>query len=178
MNILRAFAVWIALCCPVFAQQAKVVSSCGGVTPAYDVNGSQPLTVTLDGKLCTNSTPVSTAATALNHSKSAALESSRVASVVAANLYSYSCTAITGTITAGSSYSVAYNANAAPSAGALTASLVLDVCTISASSGCSLGHLPNGVNYGAGIVILLTSAATPFTYTTGTNTGFLSADYK
>ena len=36
---------------------------------------------------------------------------------------------------------------------------------------------PVPVAYSTGIVILLRSAVTPFTYTTGTDTGFISADY-
>jgi len=88
----------------------------------------------------------------------------------------FNCTAIAG---GAAGYCVAYDATAVPSTGALTGTLVLDVCYFDTTArGCALAHIPNGVLTTKGIVILLTSASTPFTYTTGTDTGFISADYN
>jgi hypothetical protein len=113
---------------------------------------------------------------ALSHASVSSLGTSLVAKASAGNLYGYNCTAITG---AAAGYCIAYNATSAPSTGALTGSLVLDACSFNGSpAGCSLSRIPMGVNYSAGIVILLTTAVTPFTYTTGTDTAFISADYQ
>ena len=88
----------------------------------------------------------------------------------------FNCTAIAG---GAAGYCVAYDATAVPSTGALTGALVLDVCYFDTTArGCALAHIPNGVLTTKGIVILMTSASTPFTYTTGTDTGFISADYN
>lgn len=40
---------------PLHAQQAKVVTNCGSVFPLYDTAGSQPFTVTPDGRQCMTS---------------------------------------------------------------------------------------------------------------------------
>jgi hypothetical protein len=88
----------------------------------------------------------------------------------------FNCTAIAG---GAAGYCVAYDATAVPSTGALTGALVLDACYFDTTArGCALAHLPNGVLTTKGIVILLTSATTPFTYMTGTDTGYISADYN
>jgi hypothetical protein len=61
----------------------------------------------------------------------------------------------------------------------LTGTLVLDFCYFDTTArGCSLSRIPLAANYSAGITILLTSAVTPYTYTTGTDTGAISADYQ
>ena len=98
---------------------------------------------------------------------------SLVVKASAGNLSSFNCTAISG---AAAGFCVAYNGTTAPSTGALTAANVLDFCYFgTTAAGCSLLH--NGLkNYSAGIVILITSAATPYTYTTGTDTGAIEAD--
>lgn len=110
------------------------------------------------------------------HASSTGLVTSLVAKAAPGSLVGFNCTSVTG---AAAGFCVGYNATAAPSTGALTGSLVLDYCYFDTSArGCSLNHLPGAVNYNAGIVILMTSAATPFTYTTGTDTGAISADYQ
>jgi|HubBroStandDraft_6_1064221.scaffolds.fasta_scaffold466477_2 hypothetical protein len=88
----------------------------------------------------------------------------------------FNCTAVAG---GAAGYCVAYDATTTPATGALTGSLVLDVCYFDTTArGCALAHIPNGILTSKGIVILMTSASTPFTYTTGTDTGFISADYN
>jgi hypothetical protein len=99
-----------------------------------------------------------------------------VAKASPGNLSAFNCTAITG---GAAGYCIAYNGTAAPGTGALTGSLVLDSCYIDTTAkGCSLSHLPNSIALNTGIVILLTSAATPLTYTTGVDTGYIEADYN
>ena len=111
----------------------------------------------------------------ISHVSTTALATSLVAQSGPSHaLVGFNCTAITG---GAAGYCVAYNATSAPGTGALTGSLVLDFCYFDTTSrGCSLSRAPGAVPYSAGIVILLTSAATPYTYTTGTDTGAISAD--
>ncbi len=109
------------------------------------------------------------------HASSTSLVTSLVVKASAGSLLGFYCNAITGGVTG---VCIAYNNTIVPSPGALTGSKVLDTCTITSAAGCFLSRIPLGVDYDTGIVILLSSAATPFTYTTGTLTGFLSADYQ
>lgn len=109
------------------------------------------------------------------HASVTALGTSLVAKASAANLYAFNCTGIAG---AAAGNCIAYNGTAAPATGSLTGANVLDACNFgTGTNGCSLSRLPNNVAYSAGIVILCSSAASPFTYTTGTDTCFISADY-
>jgi hypothetical protein len=110
------------------------------------------------------------------HASTSALGTSLVVKASPGNLFAYNCTAITG---GAAGYCIAYNATTAPSTGALTGTLVLDFCYFDTTArGCSLSRIPLAANYSAGITILLTSAVTPYTYTTGTDTGAISADYQ
>jgi hypothetical protein len=94
----------------------------------------------------------------------------------AGNLYNFNCTAISG---AAAGFCVAYNGAATPGTGALTAANVLDFCFMDTTArGCSLTRIPMYINYSAGIQILITSAATPYTYTTGVLTGAIEADFQ
>jgi len=93
-----------------------------------------------------------------------------------ARLAGFNCSSITG---GAAGYCVAYNSASVPSTGALTGAQVLDWCYFDATPrGCSLSRVPGNVKYSNGIIILLTTAASPFTYTTGTDTGSISADYN
>lgn len=128
---------------------------------------------------CSDSTAVGSKVTAtqgtVSHASVTSLGTSLVVKASAGTLSGFNCTAITG---GAAGYCVAYNATAAPGTGALTGSLVLDSCFFDTTArGCSLARL-SPVAYSAGIVILVTSAVTPFTYTTGTDTAFVSADYQ
>jgi hypothetical protein len=126
----------------------------------------------------TNLFPTSAAASAvvLSHAVTTSLGTSLVVKAAAGDLAGFNCTAITG---GAAGYCIAYNAASAPSTGALTGAAVLDVCYFDTTArGCSLAHINGTVAYGTGIVILMTSATTPFTYTTGTDTGYISADYE
>jgi hypothetical protein len=90
-------------------------------------------------------------------------------------LSAFGCTAIAGGTTG---TCIAYNAATVPGTGSLTGAQVIDSCQITSAAGCSFSRIPLGAEYSTGIVILLSSAVTPFTYTTGTLTGFLWADYN
>ena len=118
--------------------------------------------------------PTSSAALAVSHAATTSLTSSLLAKSSQGNLYGFSCTAITG---GSAGYCVAVNASSVPSAGAITG--VLDACYFAAAAGgCSMSRATLPAGYSSGIVILVTSAATPFTYTTGTDTAFITADYQ
>lgn len=112
----------------------------------------------------------------LSHASVTSLGTSLVLKASAGQLTGFNCTGIAGA-TAG--YCIAYNGTTAPSTGALTGANVLDACYFDTTArGCSLIHVNGSIAYSTGIVILMSSATTPFTYTTGTNTGFISGDYN
>jgi hypothetical protein len=113
---------------------------------------------------------------ATNHAATTALGTSLVAKATPGSLLGFNCTGIAG---GAAGFCIAYNGTAAPGTGALTGSLVLDWCYFDTSArGCSLSRIPMAAFYSAGIVILMTSATTPYTYTTGTDTGAISADFQ
>lgn len=91
-------------------------------------------------------------------------------------LFGYNCTAITG---GSAGFCVVYDSAFTPPAGALTGAQVIDFCYFDTTArGCSLSRIPLGIAYHNGIQVLMTSAVTPFTYTTGTDTGAISADFQ
>jgi hypothetical protein len=111
-----------------------------------------------------------------SHATTAAITTSLVVKNAPGNLYGFNCSSVTGS-TAG--FCIAYNAAAAPTQGALTAGLVLDVCYFDTTArGCSLSRIPIGAKYSTGITILMSTAASPYTLTVGTDSGFISADYN
>lgn len=110
------------------------------------------------------------------HASTTALAAALSAKTSAGDLMGFNCSGITG---GAAGFCVAYNAASTPGSGALTGSLVLDFCQFDTTArGCSLGRAPSQVAYSAGIQILVTSAASPYTYTTGTDTAAISADYQ
>lgn len=120
--------------------------------------------------------PTSSSTYALSHNQSS---SAGVTSLVikssAGNLYDFKCDAIAG---AAAGYCIVYNGSSAPSTGSLTAANVLDWCYFgTTAAGCSLSRVPMPINYSTGIVVLISSASTPFTYTTGTDSGGIEADF-
>lgn len=152
--------------------------------PTYTTSTYNPLSLDTTGNLrvvtASSSTqtlaPTSSSTAALLHASTTALGTSLVASNTAANLYTYNCSAISG---GSGGFCIAYNGSSVPATGALTGANVLDFCFFgSTPQGCSLSRIPMAVNYSAGIVILISTAATPYTYTTGTATGAITADYK
>ena len=107
-----------------------------------------------------------------SHAHVTSLGTSLVVKASAGNLLGFYCNAITG---GAAGYCIAYNAASAPSTGALTGASVLDSCYFDGTAGgCSLSRIPTSIAASTGIVILLSSASTPFTYTTGTDTGFIA----
>lgn len=159
---------------PVMAQSAVVLpSGCG--TGSLNSGGGY-LTVDQAGRLGDSSAPTSNATAALSHASTTALGTSLVAKATPGNLYAFNCTGIVG---AAAGYCIAYNGTAAPGAGALTGANVLDFCFMDTTAkGCSLSRIPMAANYSAGIVVLISSAASPYTYTTGVLTGAITADFK
>jgi len=110
----------------------------------------------------------------MGHANTASLGTSLVVKAAPGNLAAFNCAGITGGV---AGFCVAYNATAAPSTGALTGSLVLDACYFDTTAkGCSLSHLPKSIAASLGITILVTSAASPLNYTTGTDTAYIEAD--
>lgn len=73
--------------------------------------------------------------------------------------------------TATSGYMTIYNAASAPASGALTAANVLAFCYLPANGWADINRERLPIPGTSGIVVLLSSAADPFTYTTGLITG-------
>lgn len=112
----------------------------------------------------------------LAHIGVTALGNSLVVKQTKGSLAGFNCTGIAG---GAAGFCIAYNSASVPGTGALTGAQMIDACYFDTSArGCSLSRLPLAAFYSNGIVILMTSAASPFTYTTGTDTGFISADYN
>ena len=128
-------------------------------------------------KTMANSGPVVPASDwSASHASVTALGTSLVAKASSGILLGFNCTSITG---GAAGYCIAYNATAAPAPGALTGANVLDSCFFDTTArGCSLSRIPIGATYGTGIVILVSSAVSPFTYTTGVDTAYVSADFN
>ena len=128
------------------------------------------------GQLLTSGGGGSGGAFTVLHASTTALAAALSAKTSAGDLMGFNCSGITG---GAAGFCVAYNAASTPGAGALTGALVLDFCQFDTTArGCSLGRAPSQVAYNAGIQILVTSAASPYTYTTGTDTAAISADYQ
>jgi hypothetical protein len=141
------------------------------------MSNSAPVAIASDqSAVSVVSTPTSSSAKAVSHASVSSLGTSLLVKSTGGNLYGFYCTAVTG---GAAGYCVAYNSATVPGTGALTGASVLDSCYFNGTSGgCFLSRIPMGVNYSSGIVILATTAATPFTYTTGVDTAFISADYN
>jgi hypothetical protein len=123
-----------------------------------------------------NGVPMPTAPIVVSHLSTSSLANVLSAKGTAGYLSGFNCSAITG---GSAGFCIAYNSATTPSAGALTGSLVLDFCSFDNSvHGCSLGREPMQVAYSAGIQILVTTASSPYTYTTGTDTAAISADFQ
>lgn len=153
------------------AQLASLVS--GLLTPpiAFTLN-TTPTVANGNGIV---NTPSSETVAALSATSTTALGTSQVIKASAGNFYGGYCGAITG---GAAGYCIVYNGTAAPSTGALTGANVLDFCYFNGTpGGCSINRvIPR--NYSSGIVMLISSAVTPYTYTTGTDTGGIVGDYK
>ena len=165
---------------PAFPAENFISNPQLGVAPVAPIVGcsdtggpcSGPVSAT--NPMPTAGSPSSSSAFAISHGVVTSLGTSLVAKASAGNLYGFNCTAITG---GAAGYCVAVNAAAAPSTGAISG--VLDACYFAAGTGgCSLARPNFPANYSTGIVILVTSAVAPFTYTTGVDTAFISADFQ
>lgn len=116
--------------------------------------------------------PTSSTSGAKSHAATSGLASSLVVKAIAGNLYNVNCTAITGNA---AGYCVVINATSAPTTG--SAITPLDFCYAANTGGCSLTHADIPINYSTGIVVLLTTAASPYTFTSGVDTAAIGADY-
>ncbi len=170
------------------AQQALVVDTCGILQDQLDLGKAKQLYQDKNGLQCVAASapagspppytlaPSTSPTTALSHASTTALATSLLVANSSKNLHAYHCDAITG---GSQGYCIAYNNATVPSTGALTGSKVLDFCTFTAMQPwCALSRIPMSVNYGSGIVILISTAADPYTYTTGVATGAITVDYK
>jgi hypothetical protein len=116
-------------------------------------------------------TTSSLASYAAPHAATTTAGSSLVAKASSGNLYGFGCAGVVG----GAGHCVAVNSATVPATGTI---VPLDVCDLSSTvTSCTLSHVGLGINFNAGITILLTSG-NAFTYTTGTDTGFIWADYR
>jgi hypothetical protein len=175
--MLRRFFAVALLCLAgsigqVHAQSSPVIlpGGCGTASYTYETGY---FTIDSTGRLCGAST---TTGTVVSHAASSGLVNNLSVKASSGNLYGFNCTGIAG---AAAGFCVAYAGATTPGTGALTAANVLDYCYFDTTArGCSLTHAPNSVAYSGGIQILVTSAASPFTYTTGTDTAAVSADYQ
>lgn len=114
--------------------------------------------------------PTSSATIGIAGVTSTAAEAGHVIKAAPGNLYSVYATNITST----AGFLIVVNATTVPGAGALTGSTVLDCVALPASGTASINYgMPPKV-YSVGIVALVSSASTCFTYTTGTITAFIS----
>ena len=121
--------------------------------------------------------PTSSSVSAMTHATTTSgLANNLIVKGSAGNLGGFNCTGISGGV---AGYCIVVNQATVPSTGSLSASIVLDACYFDTTArGCSLSRMPDVVNYSAGITILVSSAASPYTYTTGTDTAMITADYK
>lgn len=115
--------------------------------------------------------PTSSAAIGITAATSTAAEASHIIKAAPGNLYSVYATNITST----AGFLVVVNAATVPGTGALTGATVLDCAALPANGTASISYAPGPPKiYSTGIVALVTSAATCFTFTTGTITAFIS----
>ncbi len=157
---------------------AATVGSTGAVNAKLRLMTSQLDSINTNlNTINTSTSAISTNTLDLNsHAHSSSLGTSLIAKASAGTLSGFYCNAITGGAVG---YCIAYNSTTVPGTGALTGANVLDTCYLDGTpGGCSLSRIPTYISASTGIVILLSSAATPLTYTTGTDTGFLAADYQ
>ena len=146
-----------------------------GTQKTQIVDGSGNVIASAGNALFHTNAPTSSSTSAASKTVSASASvTSLVVKASAGNLYGAYCTGIAG----GAGYMIVYNGTTAPSTGALTAANVLDFAYFNGVAGCAITYsgIPP-VNYSTGIVILLSSASTPFTYTTGTVTGAIVGTY-
>lgn len=155
-----------SVCTPVGLSQNCLVVNADGSINVDTSGGGVPTAVTI-----APSSSSSIAATKVGSTSAGVTSLSAKAS--AGNLYSWKCDAIAGSV---AGYCIVYNSSSTPGTGALTAANVVDWCYFSTPAGCSGNYNPGPVaNYSAGIQVLISSASTPFTYTTGTLTGAINA---
>jgi hypothetical protein len=174
---------------PVFAQSVgpppSAVTTVTNLPPTYpDGTFNSPLSLDTAGNLRVITAasspqtlvPTNSSTDALSHAISTSLDTVLIAIDVPSNLYGFNCSAITG---GASGYCIAYNGTSEPAPGALDPTKVLDFCYFGDTPrGCSLSRIPLAVQYSAGIVILISSASTPYTYTDNVLTGAITVDYK
>jgi hypothetical protein len=110
----------------------------------------------------------------VSHAVTSALASSLNAKATPGNLMNFNCTGITG---GAAGFCVVVNSATTPTNGATLTPL--DFCAFDTTNrGCSLSRGPAEIAYSTGITVLVTSAASPYTFTTGTDTAAISADFQ
>src|SRR5574340_727338 len=153
----------LAAACLAILPQAAIPQTAQPVLPGYRTNANCP-SVSLTPCWSPNA----------QHVVSGALGNSLIVKASAGVLLGFNCTGVTG---GAAGYCVAYNSGTVPGTGALTGAQVLDACYFgTTANGCALLRTPFPVPYSNGIVILVTTAASPLTYTTGTATALITAD--
>lgn len=110
----------------------------------------------------------------VNHAATTALAASLSVKASAGNLMGFNCAGITG---GAAGFCVVVNSATTPTNGASITPL--DFCSFDTTArGCSFARGPAEVAYSAGIQVLVTSAASPYTFTSGTDTAAISADFQ
>jgi hypothetical protein len=156
--------------------QGSTVPRVTVATDTATIAGSAPGPAADSASVPSVLSPTASATSANSHAGTTALGTSLVAKASAGNLYAFNCTGVAG---GAAGYCIVYNGTTVPSTGALTGANVLDFCYFDTTArGCSLNRIPIPVNYSTGIVVLVSSAASPYTYTTGVDTAAITADYK
>lgn len=116
-------------------------------------------------------TPTSSPVIGITGKTSTAAEASHILKGAPGNLYSVYATNLTTT----AGFLIVVNSPTVPGTGTLTGATVLDCVPPPASGAASINYGPNPPKvYSAGIVALLSSANTCYTFTNGTITGFIS----
>ena len=133
---------------------------------ACDASNNLKVNVSAGSVIVNSQTPVAATVSSTGTVTSLVLKASPTSSTGGVKYFH----AENGTATSG--YCILYNSTTAPSTGALTPGSVLAFQLLPASGYCDWGarDVPP-IAASTGAVVLLSSAATPFSYTTGTITG-------
>jgi len=166
------------LALPAHAQNYNVITSCDGTARATAGTGNAKPFMDITGKVC--DTGGASGGASVTITPQPATPAVGASASITSLVLKASATSSTGGVqyfhaendTATSGYCILYNGTAAPSTGALTAANVLAFQLLPASGWCDwhAGAQPP-ITASAGAVVLLSSASSPYTYTTGTITG-------
>lgn len=155
------------------------VTVADGSDAAEGATTNGPCTTPTTSSACTVDALLKSIANAATLVLSPAISASLGTSIIAKNaagvVFGFYCSGIAG---GAPGYCIVYNSATVPTTGALTGANVLDYCYFTGPAGCSLNRTPIGRTASAGVVALISSATSPYTYTTGVLTGGASVDVQ